>query len=60
MIARKTAWIAKCGEKKSFDFSKFHLTRTPGKFNPWLVTKFYFHNFAQKVRSDEGVILHGS
>lgn len=60
MIAHKSFRIAKCGEKKSFDFSKFHLTHSPGKFIPKAVTKFYFHDFAQKVRSDEGVILHGS
>jgi len=34
-----------------------HLTQTLEKLNSYAVIKFYFHDFAQQVRIEEGVIL---
>jgi hypothetical protein len=60
VTARKSVRAAKGREKKSFDLSKLHLTPSPGKFNSWSVSKAHFDDFAQSVRTDEGVILHGN
>jgi hypothetical protein len=46
--------------KKSRDFLKLHLTPSPEKLNSKRVINVYLHDFAQQVRSEEGVILHGN
>jgi len=60
IFSRETPRIAKYAQKKFYDFVKLHLTHSPEKLNPKRVINIYLHDFAQQVRSVEGVILHGN
>jgi hypothetical protein len=59
-FSRKTSRITKHARKKSDDLLKLHLTHSREKLIPKRVINIYLHDFAQQVRSDEGVILHGN
>jgi hypothetical protein len=50
----------KMREKKSDDLLKLHLTPSSEKHIPNAVINIYLHDFAQQVRFEEGVILHGN
>jgi hypothetical protein len=60
LFSRKTPRNAKTRAKKFHDFFKLHLTPSLEKLNSRRVINIYLHDFAQQVRSEEGVILHGN
>jgi len=60
IFSRKAVRITKHARKKFNDLLKFHLTHSQEKLNSKRVINIYLHDFAQQVRFEEGVILHGN
>jgi hypothetical protein len=49
--------MEKIARKESYDSVKLHLTQTLEKHISIAVIKSFLHDFARKVRCEEGVIL---